>query len=343
MIDVGDAVEVLLQLPGEAALAHAGTAHDGHQVWPSIVDGTADGLLEQRQFGVAPDQPGLKTQSCSAPTPPGLDRHDAPGGDSHDLAFQLDGGQLLVVDRVASRRVGRRFDDDRPGLSDALEARCRIDRIASDEEVALRGGTVLVHEHLSRGHTDAQLQLRPLPRVGRHGRDDRLHLDGRADSTLGVVLVRGRYAEDREHRVAGELLDGALVALDLAREPFEECGGARGDQLRVVGLVEAREADDVGEQQGRGLAFAASIALQSGGVLARLGHAAPDRRSAVRAETGTLGKLCRTLAAARDHWRPAEGTEARRGGQGRAALPAAHQAVTVELSQRVSGSGPRMG
>ncbi len=40
----------------------------------------------------------------------------------------------------------------------------------------------------------------------------------RADGALGVVLVRGRRAEEGHHRVADELLDRAAVALELGTD-----------------------------------------------------------------------------------------------------------------------------
>ena len=40
------------------------------------------------------------------------------------------------------------------------------------------------------------------------------HLGCGPDRTQGVVLVQDRNAEHGHHRVADELLDGALVALD---------------------------------------------------------------------------------------------------------------------------------
>ena len=39
-----------------------------------------------------------------------------------------------------------------------------------------------------------------------------------ADGALGIVLVRGRRAEERHHRIADELLDGAAVALELGAD-----------------------------------------------------------------------------------------------------------------------------
>ena len=44
--------------------------------------------------------------------------------------------------------------------------------------------------------------------LGQH----RLHLERRADGALGVVLVRPRHAEHRQHRVAHELLEQPAVA-----------------------------------------------------------------------------------------------------------------------------------
>ena len=62
-------------------------------------------------------------------------------------------------------------------------------------------------ERLAGRDPDAQLE----PFLDRELADRERGTDG----ALGIVLVRGRRAEERHHRVADELLDGAAVALEL--------------------------------------------------------------------------------------------------------------------------------
>ena len=51
-----------------------------------------------------------------------------------------------------------------------------------------------------------------------------LHAQPGADRALGIVLVGDRRAEDRDERVADDLVDLTAVGHDLGREPFEACG-----------------------------------------------------------------------------------------------------------------------
>ena len=88
-----------------------------------------------------------------------------------------------------------------------------------------------------------------------------LHLEGGSHGALGVVLVDGRHAEDRQHGVAGELLDEALVARDLGAQAVEGPGDQGLDELRVGRLVEAGEADQVGEDHRRDLALPTRLRL----------------------------------------------------------------------------------
>ena len=45
-----------------------------------------------------------------------------------------------------------------------------------------------------------------------------------ADRALGVVLVRDGRAEERDERVADDLVDLAAERRDLGGEPLEACG-----------------------------------------------------------------------------------------------------------------------
>ena len=80
----------------------------------------------------------------------------------------------------------------------------------------------------------------------------------RADGALRVVLVRDGRAEDRHHRVADELLDGAAVALELLAHVRVVAAELGRDVLGVELLGPRREADQVGEQDGDDLALSPS-------------------------------------------------------------------------------------
>ena len=68
-----------------------------------------------------------------------------------------------------------------------------------------------------------------------------------------------RDAEDGEHRVAHELLQETLVALDLLRQPVEGASDHRLDDLRILALGQGGRADEISEQRRRILPFSAAL------------------------------------------------------------------------------------
>ena len=82
--------------------------------------------------------------------------------------------------------------------------------------------------------------------------DDR---DGRPDGALGVVLVGGRHAEDRKHGVAGELLDGSAVRVDVPLDAIEEAGHLTARHLGIARRDQRGRVDQVDEHRRRELPF----------------------------------------------------------------------------------------
>ena len=85
------------------------------------------------------------------------------------------------------------------------------------------------------------------------------HAQRAAHRALGVVLARRRRAEEREHAVAGEILDVPAERLDLADDARDRLAD---DVLHVLGidaLRERRRADDVGEDRRHNLPFLAHV------------------------------------------------------------------------------------
>ena len=78
-----------------------------------------------------------------------------------------------------------------------------------------------------------------LPSLAQHG-DALVHEQRGVERALGIVLVRARGAEHGHDRVADELLDEAVVALDRPRQLPEQVALEGADLLRVQGLGRAR-------------------------------------------------------------------------------------------------------
>src|SRR5207344_1157126 len=78
-----------------------------------------------------------------------------------------------------------------------------------------------------------------------------------ANSALGIVLVRRRSAEESHHRVTDELLDGASPPFELRAEARMVRLEHGANVLWIHLLGSAREADEIGEEDGHDLPFLA--------------------------------------------------------------------------------------
>ena len=131
-----------------------------------------------------------------------------PDRDRLGLALRLDRARLPVVDDLAGRAVGRLVREDPVHRCGVLEAGGRVDDVTGGHPFARLGAGVESDQRLTGRHGDPHLHVLLLERPVA----DR---EARAHGPLGVVLVRDGRAEERHHRVADELLDGAAVALEL--------------------------------------------------------------------------------------------------------------------------------
>ena len=106
-----------------------------------------------------------------------------------------------------------------------------------------------------------------------------------ANGPLGIVLVRGRRAEERHHRVADELLDRPAAPLELGAQP-RVVRLEHGAHVLGVELLGPRgEADEVGEEDGHDLAL---LPRRLGGLL-QTGAAARAEARAVRVLVAAAG------------------------------------------------------
>ena len=219
-----DAVDVLEELPGEAALADPGLARDRDEPDPLLARRRVEQVLEQPQLGVAPDERRLEALVPATTAALGDDAHRPPRGNRRFLALEhlLAGG--LVRDRADGCLLGRLADEDGARRRHRLEPRGGVHEVARDHALVLRpeGDRGLAGQHAAAG-----LDARAQPR---HDLDQ---LEAGADRSLGIVLVRGRGAPHGHHRVADELLDRPAVAPDrLATRARSTATGARGRPRR---------------------------------------------------------------------------------------------------------------
>ena len=86
--------------------------------------------------------------------------------------------------------------------------------------------------------------------AGVHLRDCNAHAERGAHRSLGVVAVRDGCAENADHRVADELLDGAPERLDLAAQPRVVRGQDRPHILGIQVVRTRGEPDQVDKEDG---------------------------------------------------------------------------------------------
>jgi len=146
---------------------------------------------------------------------------------------------------------GRLADEDAVDRSRRLKTGGGVDHVARRHALALRGARAECDQRLARVDGDPQLELVALLR---HPVADR---ERRADRALGIVLVRGRGAEERHHRIADELLDGAAEALELAAQVRVVRSEQPAHVLGIELLGAGGEADEIGEEHRHDLALLA--------------------------------------------------------------------------------------
>jgi hypothetical protein len=154
---------------------------------------------------------------------------------------------------VVNEPVGGLADEDLAGLRLLLEAGGDVHGVAQDDRLS---DGPLAGEDLARvdagPHGDGEAPDRRELGVQRGER--RPQLVGGPHRAQGVVLVDARQPEHRHHRVADELLDHALMAIDDAPHLREVARHHVPQRFGVERLAELRRALDVREEHRHDLA-----------------------------------------------------------------------------------------
>ena len=232
------------ELGREPRLADTRLAGDEDEVRASAGQRGCQRRVEHGELLVASDEWRARTLATLTGRRDGLDRDER----LHRLlaALHCDHPERLVPDPARGGRVRGRADDDLSGSCDRLEAAGGVHHVAHCRVVAT--GAQRADEHLAGVHPNPHLELEP--GFGAHLYEVLLHPECRPHRALGVVLVRDRRAEQRDERVADDLVDLPAEGGDVVGEPREAAVDEVLHLLRVGGLGEARVPDQVREQHG---------------------------------------------------------------------------------------------
>src|SRR5204862_1157924 len=132
-------------------------------------------------------------------------RDDLPN--RHRLRHSLCRDRLCVaeLEQLAGRPVGLLTDQDSVDWSSRFNPRGGVHYVTRCRPLALTRTGTDHHERLAGVDPDPEVEVKPL--VLRVQLRERVSYGERgADGTLGIVLVSARRAEERENRVAAELL-----------------------------------------------------------------------------------------------------------------------------------------
>ncbi len=241
---IGDEpVDVFVQLPDQPGLPDPGDPLHGDHVDLPVIRGIVEQILDQSQLAIAACEgrldrghPPEPAESDDPLGPPEIDRGF--------LAFELERAGRLVGDHGIGRAHRGFADEDGAGRRDRLDPRGGVHEVAGDHALVLGSE---VHGGLPRQNPGPRTQIGRAD-IGAHVLDQGGELEGGADGTLRVVLVRDRGAPQGHHGVADELLDDPAVAFHDPAALLEVAGQELPDLFRVTRFGKGREADEVREK-----------------------------------------------------------------------------------------------
>ncbi len=154
--------------------------------------------------------------------------------------------------------MGGLADEDRPGRCRCLQAGGGVDRVADRAVLHARAASDRAEDDRAGvdAHADAEVLDAPGGRdLGAVGRQVVRDPKGRANSTLRVVFVRGRCAEEGEDSVTCEILHRPSERLDRGDHAADGLADDELRLLRVEPLAERGGTDEVGVEGRHRLPF----------------------------------------------------------------------------------------
>jgi hypothetical protein len=133
----GQAVDVLLELPGEAGLADASDPDHGDEVCLLLLRACVKELLDQAELALPADEGGLEALGFERAGAACRHPECAEEWDRLCLALEFMDAGVGVGDRGLARALGGLADQHRAGFGCGLDARGGVDEVAGDHPLAL--------------------------------------------------------------------------------------------------------------------------------------------------------------------------------------------------------------
>ncbi len=234
--------QALAELVEEPGLADPGLPHQEHGLTGARLR-LVEEVGQRPELALAADvgrQPALRHHLQPGP---GLSRRDDfPDGDGLGLALENVLAQGAGVEIPLDEAVGGLGDDDAAAIGELLQPGRGVGRIADSRVVHAEVAADRAHDDQTGVEPLADLKSRgtralKFPLVAIEGPAD---AEGGVDRALGVVLVGDRGTEERHDAVAQELVDRALVPVDLGQHQLESTSHEPMDILGVEARGERR-------------------------------------------------------------------------------------------------------
>ena len=128
--DLGNAIDVLQELPRQPALADAGLADDRDEPWLRVASRGVVEVLDQLQLALAADEGRLEPFAAPHAAALGDDAQRVIGAHRSCLALEILVAGRLEDDRVAGGPLRPLADEHRARLRHRLEPAGRVDEVA---------------------------------------------------------------------------------------------------------------------------------------------------------------------------------------------------------------------
>ena len=238
----GEGVETFLELPGQPALADARDAGDRDEPASSVARDAVEELDQLAQLPLAADE---RAGVCAVPSPRHRTRSvgDPERGEGRGATLQGKGADGLESGSIAGLLAGCLVDEHPSDGRLRLEPRGHAHQDAGNHALPNRPD-----RHGCLAARDRRPRLQRVPHGAAQPADRVDERDRGTNRALRIVLVRGRRAPDRHHRVADELLDRPAVARHDRARHFEVARLDRAHLLRIERLGKGGEVLEVDEQ-----------------------------------------------------------------------------------------------
>ena len=253
-------IEPRLQLTGQAALAHATFAHQQDHATLLLVSQPVDHFQRLLELVFAADHWRTQPFEAAHRARPLFRANYPVRVDRARDVFQRQRGQMIKVKQAAGLAVDALADQNlaRPGRF--LQAPREVDRVADGRVIHQPIAAQPADDHRASVQPQVDLQLVAVQvQLLAQTRYIRQHIQRRTQGAFRVVFVGNRRAKQGHQPVAGQLIDHALVFVDIIDQHADELLHQLVEFFVAQHLREVRVPGEVYEQYGHAAALSPGL------------------------------------------------------------------------------------